>query len=84
MNKKGQSIGLAIMGLIFFVIIGLMCINFLFSEVDTARVGLDCSNSSAISDGTKLVCLITDLSIPYWIWIIVSVGIGFVLVRLAL
>lgn len=82
MNKKGQSIGLAIMGLIFFIIVGLASINFFFDEVDTARTELNCADASSISDGSKLTCLIVDLSIPYWIWIIISVGVGFVLVRL--
>lgn len=84
MNKKAQSTGLAIMGLIFFVIIGLASINFFFDEVDTARVALSCADSANISDGSKLLCLVVDLSIPYWIWIILSVGVGFVLVRLSL
>ena len=81
MNKKGQSIGLSIMGLIFFIIIGFMSINFFFDEIDTARLELNCANAADISDGTKLTCLVLDLRIPYWVWIILSVGIGFVLVR---
>lgn len=84
MNKKGQSMGLSIMGLIFFIIIGLASINFFFDEVDTARAELSCASPGSISDGSKLLCLIVDLSIPYWIWIIISVGVGFVLVRLSL
>ena len=76
--------GLAIMGLIFFIIIGLMSVNFLFDEVTTARTGLSCSDTDNISDGTKLLCLVVDISIPYWIWIIVAVALGFVLVRINL
>ncbi len=76
--------GLAIMGLIFFIIIGLMSVNFLFDEVDTARTGLNCANEDDISDATKLTCLIVDISIPYWIWIIMAVALGFVLVRINL
>ena len=83
-NKKGQSMGLAIMGLIFFVIIGFTCVNFFFNEVTNARTDLNCTNADDITDGTKLTCLILDITIPYWIWIIVSVGVGFVLVKLAL
>ena len=83
-NNKAQSTGLAIMGLIVFIIIGFMCINFLFNEVDTARTELNCANAADISDGTKLLCLVVDISIPYWIWIILSVGVGFVLVKLTL
>lgn len=83
-NKKGQSTGLAIMGLIFFIIIGLASVNFFFNEIDTARAELSCANASNISDGSKLLCLIIDLTLPYWIWIILSVAIGFVLVKVAL
>jgi len=83
-SKRAQSMGIAIIGLIVFFIIGLMCINFLFNEVDTARTGLNCANATAISDGTKLTCLVTDLAISYWIWIIVAVALGFVLVRINL
>lgn len=83
-NKRAQSMGLAIMGLIFFVIIGLTCVNFFFNEIDTARAELNCANAVDITDGTKLLCLVVDISIPYFIWIILSVAIGFVLVKLAL
>jgi len=83
-NKKAQSTGLAIMGLIFFAIIGLTAVNFFFNEVDTARSELNCANADQISDGAKLLCLVTDLTIPYWIWIILSVAIGFVLVKVNL
>ncbi len=84
MDKKAQSVGLSIIGLIFFIIIGLASINFFFDEVDTARSELSCASPDSISDGSKLTCLVVDLVISYWIWIILSVGIGFVLVRLAL
>ena len=83
-NKKAQSTGLAIMGMIFFIIIGFTMINFFFNEVDTARAALSCSSPSTISDGTKLLCLIVDISIPYWIWIVIGVGISFLLARLLL
>lgn len=81
MNKLGQSMGLSIMGLIFFIIIGLVCVNFFFDEITTSRADLNCASADDITDGSKLLCLIVDLTIPYWIWIILSVGIGFVLVR---
>jgi hypothetical protein len=84
MNKKAQSTGLAIMGLIFFAIIGLTCVNFFFDGVTTARTELNCDNANDITDGSKLLCLVVDLSIPYWIWIILSVAIGFVLVKVNL
>lgn len=76
--------GLSIMGLIIFMIIGFMCINFFFNEVDTARANLSCASPNSISDATKLLCLVVDITIPYWIWIILAVGIGLLLVRINL
>jgi hypothetical protein len=82
MNKKAQSVGLAIMGIIFVIIMGFAMINFLFNEVDLARAGLSCASPNSISDGSKLLCLIVDLTIPYWIWIVLSIGVGLILARL--
>ena len=84
MNKKGQSMGLSIMSALFVIIIGFACINFFFNEVDTARGLLSCSSPATISDATKLLCLVVDLTIPYWIWVILAVGISFILVRMLL
>jgi len=84
MDKKGQSLGLSIIGIICFVIIGFVSINFLFNEVDTARGLLSCSSPSTISDASKLLCLVVDITIPYWIYIVLAVAIGIVLVRLLL
>lgn len=67
MNKKGQTIGLIIISLVFIVVIGLMSTNFLMDEVTNARTNLTCSNADAISDGTKLLCLVIDVTIIYWI-----------------
>ena len=83
-NKKGQSTGLAIMGLIFFAVIGLTVVNLFFNDIDTARAELNCASPDDISDGSKLTCLVVDLVLPYWIWIVLSVAIGFVLVKVAL
>jgi hypothetical protein len=84
MNKKAQSLALSIMSVIMFIIIAFACINFFFNEVDTARASLSCASPASISDATKLLCLVVDLTIPYWIWIILAVAIGFVMVRLKL
>lgn len=72
MNKKAQSTGLTIIGVIVFVIAGFTMINFLFDEVDTFRLDLDCASPDSISSATKLVCLVGDLSIPLWIFAIIS------------
>jgi len=40
-----------------------------------------CSDAENIEDGNQLFCLVADIIIPYWIWIILAVGIGAVTVR---
>lgn len=81
MNKKAQSLGLSIMTGVFIMIVGFMALNFLTGEVTQARVDLACSDVNNIEDGNKLLCLIVDLTIPYWIWIILAVAIGAITVR---
>jgi len=83
MNKKG-SLGIAIISTIFVFIIGLTCINFITGEVTNARDDLNCSDAASISDGTKLLCLVVDTQVPYWILIIVSLAIGGIIARMTL
>ena len=75
MNKKG-NLGIAIVTSIFVFIIGLSIINLLMPEVDTFRIDMNCEAAADISDATKLLCLAVDLTIPYWILIILSVAVG--------
>ena len=82
LNKKAQTLGIAIMGAIIVFIIGMMSINFLFDEVVNTRTNLDCSNAAGISDATKLLCLVIDTTIPYWIWLVFSITIGIIIARL--
>ena len=84
MNKKGQSLGLAIMSFIFIIIAGFVMINFLTGEVTRSRVDMACSDVDSIEDGNKLFCIILNATIPYYIWIILSVGIGAVTIRYVL
>ena len=84
MNKKAQSLGLSIMSVIFIIIAGFLMLNFLTGEVTRSRVDMACSNASNISDGNKLFCLATDVIVPYWIWIILSVAITVITVRYVL
>jgi len=66
MNKRGQTLGVAVISIIFIFIIGMMSINFLFNEVSDFRSNLNCATAADITDGTKLLCLVVDTSIPYW------------------
>lgn len=82
MNQKGQTLGLTIISSIFIFIIGLIMLNFIMPEISTFRVDLNCATPNAISDGVKLMCLITDTTVPYWIWLVFSVTIGGITSRL--
>ena len=76
MNKKGNAfLGVALA--IFLFVMGILFLPFLTDDITTARGLLDCSNSSTISDGTKLLCLNIDLLVPYFILFIVSVALGY-------
>lgn len=80
MNKKA-ILGVTILTGIFLLIVGLTTVNFLFNEVDTFRAGLNCASPNSISDATKLLCLVGDITIPYWIYIIVSLALGGIIAR---
>lgn len=82
MNRKGQTIMLAILSGVFIFLAGIIFINFLFDDVDVARSMLACSDASSISDGIKLTCLFIDAVIPYWIVLIVSASGGMIFARL--
>ncbi|KKN08064.1 hypothetical protein LCGC14_1060630 [marine sediment metagenome] len=71
MNKKGQA-GMVIIIAIMIFIIGMSAVNLLKPDVTSLRsvTGLNCVNSSAISDGTKMTCLMIDVTIP---WVIITI-----------
>ncbi len=71
MNRKGQA-GMAIIIAIMIFIVGMSAVNLLKPEVTELRsaTGLNCVNASAISDGTKLTCLVVDVTLP---WVIITI-----------
>jgi len=81
-GKKGQTMGIAILSAIVIFIIGMMCINFVLTEVTTARTELSCTDVDNISDGTKMLCLIVDTNVPYFIWLVFSISLGAVIARM--
>lgn len=84
MNIKAQTLGMGIIVAIFIFIIGMVCVNFLKSEVTTARTNLNCEDTANISDGTKLTCLAVDITVFYWIIIILSIAGGIITARMKL
>jgi hypothetical protein len=78
MNKKG-SVFLGITLGIFIFITSVLILPYLTDDVTTFRTELDCSNSSAISDGTKLTCLFGGAVVPYYIWLFTALALGLVI-----
>jgi len=82
MNKNG-GIGFAILMSIGIFVVGFTMLNFLLPEVSDLRVNLNCDSPDTIHDGNKLLCLaLVDLTVPYWILLILSIGLGAITSRL--
>ena len=81
MNNKRGGFGLAILSMIGIFIVGFTLLNFLMPEVTQFRTDMNCADASTIHDGTKVLCLITDTVVPYWILLILSIGLGGILNR---
>ncbi|MFW5902807.1 MAG: hypothetical protein ACOC56_00490 [Atribacterota bacterium] len=77
MNKKGNIYFAVIIALIIWIS-GIMIMPFMVDGVDDFRTEMNCSDSS-ISDGAKLTCLSGDTLIPYFIWTLISLALGFLL-----
>jgi len=83
-SKRGQTLGLILISSIFFFIVSLMCVNFLMPEIDRFRTDLNCANTAAITDGTKILCLVGDSVVIYWIILVFSIIIGAITSRMFL
>ena len=82
-GKKG-NLGIALITSIVIFIIGFATLNLLMPEVTNFRTNMNCASPADISDGTKVLCLVVDTTIPYWIMLILSLSIGGVVARLTL
>lgn len=47
--------------------------------ITQTRGNINCSNPQSITDGTKLVCLETDILVPYFILFIISAAGGYLI-----
>ena len=82
MNKKGQTLGLVLISLIVFLIIGLMMTNFVMDEITEARTNMSCSDVDNISDATKLLCLGMDSTVFFWVFGVFGVIVGIIAGRM--
>ena len=74
-------LGAAIVTSIVLFIVGSMVIDFFKDDITIVRnsANLDCTNSTGISDGTKLTCLGIDLIVPYFFLAILSLTGGVII-----
>ena len=74
-NKKGSMFISIIMAIMLFMI-GMVVVNFIKAPIDDARISLNCDNAAAISDGTKMLCLVEDISLVYFMVLVISIAGG--------
>lgn len=88
MNNKGGATLIAIITAALIFMSGMLMINFFKADIDTFRENMGCNvantNDSILSDGSKLVCLGSDLTIPYFIVAIISTAGGIILARFSI
>lgn len=77
MNKRANIFLAVVIGLAIWIF-GVLFIPFITDDISTSRLSLDCTNMD-ISDGAKLNCLAVDLVIPYFIWFIISLALGYII-----
>lgn len=79
LNIKGQTVFTSIIFSVMIFLIGMTFINFLKPELVTARSSdnLDCENASGITDGNKLMCLFTSITLALFILSIISLAGGY-------
>ncbi len=77
-SKKANIMGVVIMAFLLFSV-GFIVANFLKEPIDTARADLNCASAGTISDGTKLMCLGVDMTMIYFMMLILSIAFGVIL-----
>ena len=76
MNKQANVYSAVMIGLIIFMV-GMIVVNFIEPNVTQTRTDLSCS-AAGISDGTKLMCLMADTAVPYYIVLIFAIVGGII------
>jgi len=76
-SKKGNVFSTIMIALLIFLV-GMLVANFFKPEIDTARIGLNCDDTANITDGTKLMCLSVDITLVYFIILVLSIVGGII------
>lgn len=72
-NKKGSLYFSVIIAIILFMV-GMIVVNFVKTEVSSSRTSLNCA--APATDGTKILCLLVDSTVPYWIILVLSISLA--------
>jgi hypothetical protein len=83
MNKRGNLFAAAMVALILFMV-GMLVTNFFMPEVTQARTDLSCASAGSISDGTKIMCIMVDSTVIYWIILVCSIAGGVIFEKLTI
>lgn len=84
MNRQGRTL-FVLSTAVMIILTGLIFLNFIKDDVVTARSvdNLNCGKPNEISDGTKVTCLVADITVPYLFIGIIAVAGGIVAARFA-
>lgn len=75
-SKKGNIYFAVVIALIIWIA-GILILPFITDDIDTFRTDMDCENNS-ISNTSKVVCLAGDSLVPYFLWTLISLALGFI------
>lgn len=75
-NKRGQGIFIGVIIALLIYVAGILFLPLAKDIVDSSRTDSSCSTPASISDGSKILCLMFDGAIPYFLWFIVSIAFG--------
>lgn len=76
-RNKRASLFLSITIAVTIWIFGILFIPFLVDDITTTRIALSCASPALLSGGEMITCLMIDTIVPYLIWTIVSLALGF-------
>lgn len=82
MNKRGQSLGISIISVLFFLVVAFSSINFIMDRVTDTTTDLNCDSAETLTGGSMFLCLMTDVTVIYFIMSIMAVIIGTIVARL--
>lgn len=77
MNKRGNIWAGITFGLMVWIF-GILILTFLLDDITQSRIDLQCASPELITSGTMIMCLMIDGFVPYFIWSVCSLFIGFI------